>query len=62
MINYRDSLPYKVFNMRDESGNYINTWAIYVTNLLQELGFSYLWENGNITHIQLRMVISRLYE
>ena len=48
--------------MRDECGNYINTWAINVKNLLQELGFNCLWENGNITHIQFRMVLSRLYD
>ena len=37
-------------------------WADQVKNLLSELGFSYLWQNNNITELQLKCIIQRLYD
>ena len=39
--------------MRNTYGQHINRWALKVKNLLNELGFSYMFENQNINDIDV---------
>ena len=60
--NSRDSLIYKAFyNMKDSRQNVIG-WALDVKTLLNNLGFAYLWNNENISRLQLNSVIDRLHD
>ena len=46
---------------RDQVENNIrNSWASYVQNLLNDLGFNFLWTSENVTKSQLAKVIERL--
>ena len=38
----------------------INTWALEVKNMLNDLGFSYLWMSDNLSYGQSQIVIKRL--
>jgi hypothetical protein len=57
-----NSLSYKVMTMTDRNGEIINTWSKKVRNLLSTLGFAYLWNDSNITDIQIRDIIQRIYD
>ena len=35
----------------------INTWALEVKNMLNDLGFSYLWMSDNLSYGQIQVVI-----
>ena len=63
IIKSEGSLINKLFKYQIEN-NYNNDamWADQVKNLLSELGFSYLWQNNNITELQLKCIIQRLYD
>ena len=62
IMKYPNSLLYKMFSISDANGNYVNKWSIDVKHLLDELGFSYLWNSGEVTNVQLQMVISRVHD
>ena len=38
----------------------INTWTLEVKNMLNDLGFSYLWTSDNLSYSQIQIVIKRL--
>ena len=56
------SLMHKVFMLKGENGSYLNDWAKHVKSLLDNLGFSFLWNDQNITKLQLESVIQRVYD
>lgn len=62
IIKAPDSLMHKLFNMKNATGNYVNDWTINVKHLLENLGFAYLWNNTNVTKLQLNSVIQRIYD
>lgn len=64
IIKTEGSLINKLFKYQIENNNNNNDvmWADQVKNLLSELGFSYLWQNNDITELQLKCVIQRLYD
>ena len=62
IVNQPDSLLHKVYNLRDNDGNFTNTWSKNVYNLLNDLGFSYLYECRTVTNIQIQSVIRRVYD
>lgn len=56
-----NSLIYKT--LQDQiNDKYKDSWASKVKQLLNELGFSYLWNNTNVTKLQLSCVIERVYD
>ena len=62
IVNSRDTLIYKAFNnLKDSRQNAIG-WALEVKNLLNNLGFNYLWNNENVSNMQLKRVIETLYD
>ena len=48
--------------MRDQNGSFIYTWANEVQILLNNLGFSYLWNNINASKEQMSSLIRCLYD
>ena len=48
--------------MRNTYGQHINRWALKVKNLLNELGFPYMFENQNINDIDVHIIIRRIYD
>jgi len=62
LLRSPDSIEYRLFNLRDEHGNHINKWAISVHQLLDELGFSYLWSYDSITNSELQQAINRIHD
>ena len=60
LIKSPESLIYKAFlNLKDDNSRVIG-WAQEVNKLLNDLGFNYLWNNDNVTLLQLNKVIERL--
>jgi len=62
IIGKPDSLMYKLFTLTDQNGNLLNEWSKQVRTLLDSLGFSYLWNNFNVSKLQLDSVIQRVYD
>ena len=62
IIKNPDLLISKIFNMRNTYGQHINGWALKVKNLLNELGFSYMFENQNINDIDVHIITRRIYD
>ena len=40
----------------------INIWTLEVKNVLNDVGFSYLWTSDNLSYGQIQVVIKRLYD
>ena len=60
LIKPPESLIYKAFlNLKDDNSRVIG-WAQEVNKLLNDLGFNHLWNNDNVTLLQLNKVIERL--
>ena len=62
ILNNPESLQYKLYNQRDVHGFYINPWSKAVKKLLDDTGFSYLWENQTISNSDIKLVEKRLYD
>ena len=62
IVKNPDSLQFKLFNLKDQSGNQINAWAKQVKQVIDNLGFSYLWMNDNVTQLQLDSMIRSIYD
>ena len=61
IIKNPNSLLYKI--CQDQINNsYLDSWASKVKQLFNELGFSFLWNNSNITNLQLTRIIERVYD
>ena len=59
-----DSLLYQVYLQQVtylNTGANFNRWAQCIRNLLNELGFSYVWDFQSISKLQLDMVIQTVY-
>ena len=55
-----DSLIHKaLLNLKDDNNQVIG-WALEVKNLFNDLDYSFLWNNENITLLQLNKAIERL--
>lgn len=61
IINNPDSLLHKVYQYQINN-NYIDSWSSKVKNILDEMGFSYLWNESSITNVQLARIIERVYD
>lgn len=55
------SLKYKIFQYEVEQGGRDN-WACQVKKLITDLGFNYLWNDNNVTKVQLKRMIETLYD
>ena len=55
------SLKYKLFQYEVERGGRDN-WACQVKKLIADLGFNYLWNDNNVTKLQLNRMIETLYD
>ena len=62
IINDPNSLKHKLFFMKDQNGNISNNWAKKVKNLIDNLGYSYLWYNEKITKLQLDNMIRSVHD
>ena len=60
IIKNPELLISKIFNMRNTYGQHIHRWALKVKNLLNELGFPYMFENQNINDIDVHIIIRRI--
>jgi hypothetical protein len=60
--NNPDLLMYKLYNMKTLRGDYINTWSINVKQLLDSLGFSYLFESNIVSKLQIESVVRQLFD
>ena len=56
------SLLNKGFNYQVEHGTNAILWADEVKKLLNDLGFNYLWQNTNVSKLQLNNIIRRLHD
>ena len=61
IIKNPHSLLYKIFQYQIDN-SYLDSWLSKVKQLLNELGFSFLWNNSNITNLQLTRIIERVYD
>ena len=62
IVNSRYTLINKAFdNLKDSRKNAIG-WALEIKNILNNLGFNYLWNNENESNMQLKRVIETLYD
>ncbi|MEW8546880.1 MAG: reverse transcriptase family protein, partial [Candidatus Thiodiazotropha sp.] len=65
VINSQGSLLHKVYTQQLNDLNRgldDNNWAFQVMSLLNNLGFTYIWNTQNITKMQLNMVIQCVYD
>ena len=65
ILNSQDSLLYKVYAQQVNSlmqGSAENNWVFQIKSLLNELGFTYLWDNQTLTKLQVEMVIQCIYD
>lgn len=62
IIKTPDSIMYKLYNMRDNNGNYTCTRSSNVKKLLDDTGNSYLWNNMSVTNEQIENVIRCIYD
>jgi hypothetical protein len=65
IISSNNSLVNRLYHSEiDEAGNtlYENCWASNVKSLLNNLGFGYLWNNQNVSNIQIEKVIERIHD
>ena len=65
ILNCQDSLLYKGYAQQVNSlmqGSAENNWVFQITSLLNELGFTYLWDNQTLTKLQVEMVIHCIYD
>lgn len=72
LLNDRNCLLYKIYE--NEFAVFINhtgamqnrngcrSWLADVKDLLYNLGFAYLWDTQNITSLQIKAVVERLYD
>ena len=61
----KNSLLYKVYGQQVNDiarGSFENNWAFQIKSLLDELGFTYIWNEQVITKVQLEMVIQCVYD
>lgn len=56
------SLLYILSFLKDTNVNLINSWSKNKKDMLSDLGFSYLWNNDNITNVHVNTVIQRIYD
>ena len=59
------TLLYKVYKQQVQDVNNnrnMKCWSSYIMSLLNELGFSYLWNDQALSRSQLNMVIQRIYD
>lgn len=57
-----DSLRFKVLQYQILHDNNRNNWANQVKNLICDLGYNYLWNNREITNLQLQCMIRTVYD
>jgi len=62
IIQSPDSLMFKLYDLKGNNGEHINPWSLQVKCLLFDLGFNYLWENNNVTKLQISKVIERIHD
>ena len=62
IVNSPQSLLYKVLYLNDDRGKLTNTFAINVQNLLNGLGYGYIFENNFISNSDLQNVVRRIYD
>lgn len=48
--------------MRDRHGNHICMWSKNVKKILDDTGFTYLWNNVSLSNVQIQNVIQRIYD
>ena len=53
---------FKLYDLKGNNGEHINPWSLQVKCLLFDLGFNYLWENNNVTKLQISKVIERIHD
>ena len=65
ILSSQNTLLYKVYEQQKNSimqGSSENNWVFQLKLLLNELGFTFLWDNQSITKLQLQMVIQCIYD
>ena len=62
IIYDNESLMFKLFDLRNSNGDFINKWSMNIREILDELGFSYLWNTGNVTKHQCNNIVQRIYD
>ena len=65
ILTSNDTLLYKVYKQQVNDslqGSNENNWVLQLRFLLNELGFTYLWNNQSITKLQLEMAIQCIYD
>ena len=60
ILKNNDKLIYRIYSMRNNNDVLLNKWSSDVRDLLNELGFPFLWNNQNITNDQLNILIARI--
>ena len=65
ILSSRDTLLFKVYSQQVNSlmqGATENNWVLQLKTLLNELGFTYLWNSQSMTKLQLQMVSQCIYD
>jgi hypothetical protein len=57
-----DSLLYKIMCMKDNNDRYVNDWTIEVKNMLNEIGFGYVWTSNNINTTIINQIVQRIHD
>ena len=57
-----DSLVFKLYNQRNELGLHVNKWANNIKDMLDNLGYSFLWDNDSVSQFNINCVINSIYD
>jgi len=62
ILQSKDSLMFKLYDMRGDDNAFLNPWSLQVRDLLYDLGLNYLWEIDTVTNIHVKQVTQRIYD
>ena len=62
IMNTPNSMLCKLFNMKDNNGNYILQWAQNIKALTNNLGLSYIFTQGILCTQQFDYIVQRIYD
>lgn len=60
--NMPDSTMYKLMMLQGRNNTLLNSWSCNVKKLLDDLGFSYLWNCDRISEMNVKLIIQRIHD
>lgn len=57
-----DTLLFRLYNMKNDQGKFINSWTLNVHRLLENIGFNFLIDNNTLSLSDINCVVQRIYD